>query len=69
LNCHFLDAGLIVTTSAIDGVHLDADQHLRLGREIRTVVGTLCRSDARSGASRMDVEFAGRDHDDAEAIM
>jgi len=41
LNCHFLDAGLIVTTSAIDGVHLDADQHLRLGRAIAPVVATV----------------------------
>jgi len=41
LNCHFLDAGLIVTTSAIDGVHLDADQHLRLGRAITPVVATV----------------------------
>jgi lysophospholipase L1-like esterase len=41
LNCDFLDSGLIVHTSAIDGVHLDADQHLKLGREITPVVGAL----------------------------
>jgi lysophospholipase L1-like esterase len=38
LHCHFLDAGQVITTSAIDGVHLDADQHLRLGREIAPVI-------------------------------
>lgn len=38
LQCHFLDAGTVITTSAIDGVHLDADQHIRLGREIASVV-------------------------------
>jgi lysophospholipase L1-like esterase len=41
LNCHFLDAGLVVATSAIDGVHLDADQHLRLGRELAPIVGAI----------------------------
>lgn len=28
---HFLDAGSVTETSKIDGVHLDEDQHLRLG--------------------------------------
>ena len=69
LNCHFLDAGLIVTTSAVDGVHLDADQHLRLGREVAPVVGTLLSLDARSGASRVDVEIRRARPDDAEAIV
>jgi len=41
LGCHFLDSGGIVTTSAVDGVHLDADQHLRLGREIAPVVSAI----------------------------
>lgn len=34
LGCHFLDAGAVTPTSVVDGVHLDADQHQRLGREI-----------------------------------
>jgi len=38
LSCHFLDAGRIVTTSPIDGVHLDATQHLRFGHDIAPVV-------------------------------
>jgi lysophospholipase L1-like esterase len=41
LACHFLDAGEVTTTSLVDGVHLDADQHLRLGCEIAKVVITV----------------------------
>ncbi len=29
--CGFFDAGRVTTTSAVDGVHLDADQHRTLG--------------------------------------
>jgi len=39
--CHFFDAGSVVTTSKIDGVHLDADQHLVLGKELAGVVQAL----------------------------
>ena len=38
LNCHFFDARLVARVSSIDGVHLDADQHLILGREIARAV-------------------------------
>ena len=38
--CHFFDAATVVTTSRIDGVHLDADQHGVLGRALATCVGT-----------------------------
>lgn len=41
LNCHFLDAGTITESSKVDGVHLDADQHLTLGLEMAKVVGRL----------------------------
>lgn len=41
LGCHFFDAGSIVTTSKVDGVHLDADQHLTLGRAMAGVVAPL----------------------------
>jgi lysophospholipase L1-like esterase len=41
LGCHFLDAGLVISVSKIDGVHLDADQHEALGREIAPSVGAL----------------------------
>lgn len=41
LNCHFLDAGTVTESSKVDGVHLDADQHLALGQEMARVVGRL----------------------------
>jgi lysophospholipase L1-like esterase len=31
LGCHFFDAGTVTGSSRVDGVHLDADQHLTLG--------------------------------------
>ena len=41
--CGFLDAGEIIETSRIDGVHLDADAHARLGqavaRSVRAMLG------------------------------
>ena len=45
--CAFFDAGAIVTSSAIDGVHLDADQHLALGRALAGVVVPLLADVAR----------------------
>lgn len=32
--CHFFDANTVTTSSSIDGVHIDADQHLILGEHI-----------------------------------
>ena len=44
LGCAFWDAGTATTTSAIDGVHLDARQHRELGEGITPVVmGLLTR--------------------------
>jgi len=37
-SCHFLDAGSVTSSSRVDGVHLDADQHAALGRAIADVV-------------------------------
>lgn len=34
MDCLFVDAGRIVTASEIDGVHLDAPQHLQLGQAL-----------------------------------
>jgi hypothetical protein len=31
LACHFFDAGSVTSSSRVDGVHLDADQHRTLG--------------------------------------
>lgn len=38
LGCAFFDAGTVATASVVDGVHLDADQHLRLGEAMAAVV-------------------------------
>lgn len=32
--CHFFDAGTVIMASPLDGVHLDADQHLKLGQAL-----------------------------------
>ncbi len=41
LGCHFFDAGSVVTSSKVDGVHLDAAQHLVLGQALAPVVTPL----------------------------
>jgi lysophospholipase L1-like esterase len=38
LECQFFDAGRVVSTSPIDGIHLDADQHEKLGHALAPVV-------------------------------
>jgi lysophospholipase L1-like esterase len=44
LDCAFFDAGLVIHTSIVDGVHLDADQHEVLGRELAPVVSGLLKA-------------------------
>ena len=40
--CEFFDAARVIATSRVDGVHLDADQHGVLGRElVRPVAGLI----------------------------
>lgn len=34
MHCHFFDAATVTTTSRVDGVHLDAEQHFALGRAL-----------------------------------
>lgn len=41
LECDYFDAGSVVTSSKVDGVHLDLDQHLVLGQAISEVVKPL----------------------------
>ena len=41
LGCHFFDAGSVTSSSRVDGVHLDEDQHLALGRALVDVVGSI----------------------------
>jgi lysophospholipase L1-like esterase len=41
LGCHFYDAAEATSTSAVDGIHLDADQHTILGKALAEVVAAL----------------------------
>jgi lysophospholipase L1-like esterase len=41
LGCHFFDAASVTTSSRVDGIHLDADQHLSLGRAWADVVAPI----------------------------
>ena len=41
LGCAFFDADAVITASATDGVHLDADQHGVLGRQLAAAVTSL----------------------------
>lgn len=41
LGCHFFDAGSVTAASAVDGIHLDADQHEILGRALARFVAGL----------------------------
>lgn len=43
--CAFFDAGGVVRTSAVDGVHLDADAHATLGRALVRAVDELLAPD------------------------
>lgn len=40
-NCHFFDAGCVTTSSKVDGVHLDLEQHLILGKAVAEIVRPL----------------------------
>jgi len=41
LGCHFFEAGGVTSASAVDGIHLDADQHVRLGEALGAFIATL----------------------------
>lgn len=43
LGCHFFDAATVISTSAIDGVHLDGQQHLLLGQALAPVVASIVK--------------------------
>ena len=52
LSCHYFDAGAVTSSSRVDGVHLDEDQHAVLGAALADVVGkiiapTTCRREPR----------------------
>jgi lysophospholipase L1-like esterase len=41
LGCHVFDAATVTSSSVVDGVHLDADQHLKLGEAMAGAVRPL----------------------------
>jgi lysophospholipase L1-like esterase len=41
LGCHFFDAASVTTSSRVDGIHLDADQHMALGSALVGVVAEI----------------------------
>jgi lysophospholipase L1-like esterase len=41
VGCHFFDAGSVIASSQVDGVHLDLEQHLILGNAVAEVVKPL----------------------------
>jgi lysophospholipase L1-like esterase len=50
LGCHFFDAASVTSSSRVDGIHLDAGQHLALGHALVDVV-TPILVEERSGFS------------------
>ncbi len=38
LECHFFDASTVTSSSRVDGIHLDEDQHVALGRAMADIV-------------------------------
>jgi lysophospholipase L1-like esterase len=42
-DCYFFDAGSVIMSSKVDGVHLDAEQHLVLGNELSRVAAPLLK--------------------------
>ena len=46
IDCHFFDSSAVVTSSIVDGVHLDAEQHLVLGKALATTVAPFLSVDA-----------------------
>ncbi len=54
-DCHFFDAGSVTSTSRVDGVHLDEDQHRTLGLALAKEIGQILTS----GSNRTgDVDLA-----------
>ena len=51
-DCGFFDAGKVVSVSKVDGVHLDADQHVKLGAVMAEVVRRLLSTRTQRAAAR-----------------
>ncbi|MGA2575348.1 MAG: SGNH/GDSL hydrolase family protein [Bryobacteraceae bacterium] len=43
LGCGFFDAASVVSSSSVDGIHLDRDQHRILGQALADAVAAICR--------------------------
>ena len=41
MDCHFFDAGSVTPASRVDGIHLDASQHVALGKAVAALVANL----------------------------
>jgi lysophospholipase L1-like esterase len=46
LGCHFFDAGSVTASSRVDGIHLDADQHVTLGKALVALVSPILSEQA-----------------------
>jgi lysophospholipase L1-like esterase len=44
LGCHYFDAETVTSSSAVDGVHLDSGQHLKLGNALAQFVQPILRA-------------------------
>jgi lysophospholipase L1-like esterase len=55
LDCHFFDASSVTSSSRVDGIHLDEDQHITLGRAIAGVVRGILQ-----GKSETDIKPIGQ---------
>ena len=52
LGCHFFDGASVTSSSHVDGIHLDADQHLALGRALANVVAPILVAQASACATK-----------------
>jgi lysophospholipase L1-like esterase len=43
LGCHFFDSGRVTSSSLVDGVHLDQDQHIALGQALAEFVNAILK--------------------------
>ena len=41
--CEFLDAGAVIASSDLDGIHLEADEHRKLGEAVAARIGEIFR--------------------------
>jgi lysophospholipase L1-like esterase len=49
LGCHFFDAQTVTSSSRVDGVHLDPDQHSKLGNALAEIVQPILTSASNRG--------------------